>query len=165
MNTGDGHGSGFVRLDAHLDERNARFHRDGLAGSKFPGDALELRPVGPSQPHGRIPNTPGAVSLISFVLGGICFLSLSLLCSRVAILSIVYRGPGGHGEYWSWKLAAPPLGFFLAAWSFFHWAEFAVTAGWNREKCSVDCEQSHFRLFYLFIDFTDLVGDGLSFSS
>lgn len=30
------------------------------------------------------------------------------------------------------------LGFFLAAWSAFHWGEFAVTAGWNREKCSVD---------------------------
>ena len=31
------------------------------------------------------------------------------------------------------------LRFFIAAWSFFHWAEFAVTAGWNFEKCSVDC--------------------------
>ena len=27
----------------------------------------------------------------------------------------------------------------MASWAVFHWAEFAVTAGWNLEKCSVDC--------------------------
>jgi hypothetical protein len=27
----------------------------------------------------------------------------------------------------------------MASWALFHWAEFAVTAGWNLEKCSVDC--------------------------
>ncbi|KAK0490876.1 Isoprenylcysteine carboxyl methyltransferase family-domain-containing protein [Armillaria novae-zelandiae] len=30
------------------------------------------------------------------------------------------------------------LTFAAAAWSAFHWGEFAVTAGWNLEKCSVD---------------------------
>jgi len=30
------------------------------------------------------------------------------------------------------------LGFFGAAWAGFHWGEFAVTAGWNLDKCSVD---------------------------
>jgi protein-S-isoprenylcysteine O-methyltransferase len=44
---------------------------------------------------------------------------------------------GDFGGCW-W--ATPQLGFFIAAWSGFHWGEFAVTAGWNLEKCSVDCE-------------------------
>jgi protein-S-isoprenylcysteine O-methyltransferase len=44
---------------------------------------------------------------------------------------------GGLRDYW-W--ATSELGFFISAWSGFHWAEFAATAGWNLEKCSVDCE-------------------------
>ncbi|KAF7793667.1 hypothetical protein EIP86_004782 [Pleurotus ostreatoroseus] len=82
---------------------------------------LETQPVD-VVPLGRIPNTPLAASTISFLLG--CIFSLSL-----------YTFISGGGSYW-WSTYQ--LGFYLASWSAFHWGEFAVTAGWNREKCSVD---------------------------
>ncbi|KIO12702.1 hypothetical protein M404DRAFT_993684 [Pisolithus tinctorius Marx 270] len=75
------------------------------------------------EPHGNIPNTPLAASTISFALGALFSLGTALFLS------------GGRVCPW-W--ATYQLGFFLAAWSAFHWGEFAVTAGWNRDKCSVD---------------------------
>ncbi|KAG6378682.1 Isoprenylcysteine carboxyl methyltransferase family-domain-containing protein [Boletus reticuloceps] len=75
------------------------------------------------EPHGSIPNTPLAASTISFLLGGSFALGLFLFLQ------------GGFSSPW-W--ATHQLGFFVAAWSAFHWGEFAVTAGWNLEKCSVD---------------------------
>lgn len=78
-----------------------------------------------SQPQGNIPNTPLAVSTISFLLGSIFSLGLSVfLC-------------GGLSSFW---FATYQFAFFVASWSTFHWGEFAVTAGWNREKVSVDCK-------------------------
>lgn len=77
------------------------------------------------EPHGSIPNTPLAASTISFLLGGSFALGFYLFLQ------------GGFSSPW-W--ATYQLGFFVAAWSAFHWGEFAVTAGWNLEKCSVDCE-------------------------
>ncbi|KAL0949432.1 hypothetical protein HGRIS_009492 [Hohenbuehelia grisea] len=75
------------------------------------------------RPRGNIPNTPLAASTTSFILGAVfCFGALTSLGL-------------GFSQYW-WSTYQ--LGFFVAAWSFFHWAEFAVTAGWNLEKCSVD---------------------------
>lgn len=74
--------------------------------------------------RGSLPNTPLAVATIAFALGG-------LFC--VSFLTFVF---GGFERYW-WSTYQ--LAFFLAAWSFFHWAEFAVTAGWNLEKCNIDC--------------------------
>ncbi|EJD01223.1 ICMT-domain-containing protein [Fomitiporia mediterranea MF3/22] len=94
-----------------------------------------MRPAGPTQPHGTIPNTPGAVSFISFILGGICFLSFSTFLSKLAASGHLDQGVIDQTGWW-W--ATPQLGFFLAAWSIFHWGEFTVTAGWNRDKCSVD---------------------------
>lgn len=79
------------------------------------------------EPHGNIPNTPLAASTISFLLGGFFALGFFLFLQ------------GGLPSPW-W--ATYQLGFFVAAWSAFHWGEFAVTAGWNLEKCSVDCEHS-----------------------
>jgi hypothetical protein len=77
-----------------------------------------------SQPHGTLPNTPLTVSTISFLLGAIFSLGFSVfLC-------------GGLSSFW---FATYQLAFFVASWSAFHWGEFAVTAGWNREKVSVDC--------------------------
>lgn len=111
--------------------RNDLFDGDSVAGLP-PVDPLEMRPVESSLPRGRIPNTPGAVSLISFALGGICFLSLSVFLSKLSELGNV------KGSGWWW--ATPQLGFFTTAWSLFHWAEFSVTAGWNREKCSTSCK-------------------------
>jgi protein-S-isoprenylcysteine O-methyltransferase len=71
-----------------------------------------------------IPNTPLVVSSIAFLLGGIFALG--------ALTFLV----GGFRLWWS----TYQLGFFVAAWAGFHWGEFAVTAGWNLEKCSVDCK-------------------------
>lgn len=81
------------------------------------------------EPHGNIPNTPLAASTISFLLGSSFALGFSLFLQ------------GGFPSPW-W--ATYQLGFFVAAWSAFHWGEFAVTAGWNLEKCSVDCEHVQF---------------------
>jgi protein-S-isoprenylcysteine O-methyltransferase len=86
---------------------------------------LETVPLpGQAQAHRTIPNTPLVASLISFLLGCVCTLG-----------TITFFW-GGAGWWW----ATHQLGFFFAAWSAFHWGEFAVTAGWNLEKCSVDCE-------------------------
>ncbi|KIY49320.1 ICMT-domain-containing protein [Fistulina hepatica ATCC 64428] len=76
-----------------------------------------MKPVVGNEPHGNIPNTPLSVSAIAFLLGGVFFLGLATVALN---------------HFW-WR-----LGFFISAWSFFHWVEFAVTAGWNLEKCSVD---------------------------
>jgi len=91
-----------------------------------PSNPLETAPIYEAhRPRGGLPNTPLGVSLIAFLLG--CGFSLGFLLFTV----------GGLADSW-W--AKYQLGFFIAAWTAFHWAEFAVTAGWNREKCSVDCE-------------------------
>ncbi|KAL5530205.1 STE14 [Sanghuangporus sanghuang] len=122
-------------FDARLEQRNGRLKSNNFSELSSSKSTLEMRPVGPSQPHGRIPNTPGAVSLISFILGGICFLSLSTFFSKLVVSGVSHEG-FVNLEGWWW--ATPQLGFFLAAWSIFHWAEFVVTAGWNRDNCSVD---------------------------
>jgi protein-S-isoprenylcysteine O-methyltransferase len=72
---------------------------------------------------GALPNTPLTASTISFLLGW------------VFSLGVLTFLRGGFGSWWN----SYQLGFFVAAWSGFHWGEFAVTAGWNLEKCSVDC--------------------------
>jgi protein-S-isoprenylcysteine O-methyltransferase len=80
-----------------------------------------------AKPHGSVPNTPLAASTISFLLGSTFTFGFLIFLS------------GGFSSYW---FATHQLGFFIASWSAFHWGEFAVTAGWNREKVSVDC--THF---------------------
>lgn len=87
--------------------------------------ALDTTPREPEWHGGNIPNTPLAVCTISFLLGALFSLGMALfLC-------------GGLVSPW-W--ATYQLGFFIATWSVFHWGEFAVTAGWNRDRCSVNCE-------------------------
>ncbi|KIK68043.1 hypothetical protein GYMLUDRAFT_191028 [Collybiopsis luxurians FD-317 M1] len=71
---------------------------------------------------GNLPNTPFAAATISFVLG-------STFCLGLLIFL------GAFSMFW-WTNYQ--LGFFFAAWSAFHFGEFAVTAGWNLEKCSVE---------------------------
>lgn len=107
--------------DDSFDGFDRRFRQRELNRS----NGLETIPVVDlPQSHGNIPNTPLAASTISFLLGSTFALGLfTFLC-------------GGFERYW-WSTYQ--LGFFVAAWSAFHWGEFAVTAGWNREKCSVDC--------------------------
>lgn len=85
--------------------------------------ALDTTPREPEWHGGNIPNTPLAVCTISFLLGALFSLGMALfLC-------------GGLVSPW-W--ATYQLGFFIATWSVFHWGEFAVTAGWNRDRCSVN---------------------------
>ncbi|GBE79677.1 protein-s-isoprenylcysteine O-methyltransferase [Sparassis latifolia] len=85
-------------------------------------DPLSTTPSEPSlRPHGRIPNTPLAVSCISALLG--------ILFALGAVIFVV-----GVRQDWS----IDRLGFYIAAWAVFHWGEFAVTAGWNQNKCSID---------------------------
>ena len=86
------------------------------------------------QPHGSVPNTPLAASTISFLLGSIFTIGFSTFLSR------------GLDNFW---FATYQLGFFVAALSAFHWGEYAVTAGWNRQKVSVDCMYFHHRFLYL----------------
>lgn len=86
---------------------------------------LETNPV-THLAHGKIPNTPLASSTIAFLLGGLFALGT---------YTFLFELPFAR-----WCMTYQ-LGYFIAAWAFFHWAEFAVTAGWNYEKCSVDCAQ------------------------
>lgn len=100
-----------------------RFQQRAAMGTS----ALETKPIASvaQASRGNIPNTPLASSLIAFCLG-ITFTAGSLLVALGGIQgSVVFT---------------TQLGFFVASWAIFHWLEFAVTAGWNREKCSVDCK-------------------------
>lgn len=91
-----------------------------------PRNPLETVPTQAHEsPHGNIPNTPLSVATVAAGLAIVFTLGAGLFISG-----------GVTGSWW----ATYHLGFFMAAWSFFHWAEFAVTAGWNREKLSVDCK-------------------------
>lgn len=87
--------------------------------------SLETQPIPSASKTGNIlPNTPLAASTISFLLGCVFTFGITVFLSD------------GPGAWWR----TPQLGFYIASWAAFHWGEFAVTAGWNREKCSVDCE-------------------------
>lgn len=95
------------------------------------GDALETIPTDTANPYrGKyIPNTPLGASIVS-----VC-LAITFTLGLVLFL----RGPivfGSQDDRWR------PLGLFLACWAGFHWGEYAVCAGWNRARCSVDCELS-----------------------
>jgi len=83
---------------------------------------LETTPAA-NQHKGHIPNTPAASAVIAFCLGGV--LSFGLYTATIDVFSVAIRVPY-------------QLGFYIAAWAFFHWAEFSVTAAWNLEKCNVD---------------------------
>ncbi|KAG8953723.1 hypothetical protein FRC04_001927 [Tulasnella sp. 424] len=89
-----------------------------------PPNPLETAPAdATNRPDGRLPNTPLMMSCIAFCLGSV-----------FAMGSLVFVIGGVPGSL----CADYRLGFFAASWAFFHFAEFAVTAGWNRPKVSVD---------------------------
>ena len=91
-----------------------------------PPNPLETAPAdATNRPDGGLPNTPLMMSCIAFCLGSV-----------FAMGSLVFAIGGVPGS----RYADYRLGFFAASWAFFHFAEFAVTAGWNRPKVSVDCE-------------------------
>ncbi|KAH9062828.1 Isoprenylcysteine carboxyl methyltransferase family-domain-containing protein [Lactarius vividus] len=109
-----------VEVSAHSDAFEQRLRER----ERLRNRPLEMVPEpAAAQPHGSIPNTPLAVSTVSFLLGATFALGSSMfLC-------------GGFYGFW---FATYQVGFFVASWSAFHWGEFAVTAGWNREKVSID---------------------------
>lgn len=89
---------------------------------------LETVPAKGVPTNGNIPNTPLASSFIAFCLGTVFTLGSLLFVA------------GGYGSSWLTSWLTSQFGAFAASWAIFHYLEFAVTAGWNREKCSVDCE-------------------------
>jgi len=107
-------------MTSNVDDLEERLRRRFIVNSH----PLETVPDADTvRPRGNIPNTPLAASITSLILGIVfCFGVLTFFGA-------------GFSQYW-WSTFQ--LGFFVAAWAFFHWAEFAVTAGWNFEKCSVD---------------------------
>jgi protein-S-isoprenylcysteine O-methyltransferase len=102
---------------------------------------LETLPVAARVDDGAFPpNTPLAASTTSFILGSVFSVGLYLVLTNSNVLNTFV-----HPASWKDVAFTQPsvqLSFFMAAWAFFHWAEFAVTAGWNREKCSTHCELS-----------------------
>ncbi len=94
-------------------------------------NALETIPSA-NHHQGKIPNTPAASSTIAFCLGGL--FSFGLYTAVLDAFSKPFQTPY-------------QLGLYLAAWAFFHWAEFTVTAAWNLEKCSIDCTSFSTQIF------------------
>lgn len=86
-------------------------------------NSLETKPIH-VKPQGSIPNTPLASATIAFILGGFFTAGLCMTASDLISLRISFPYQ---------------LGIYLSSWAFFHWAEFGVTAGWNLEKCTIDC--------------------------
>ncbi|KIM29520.1 hypothetical protein M408DRAFT_8173 [Serendipita vermifera MAFF 305830] len=80
------------------------------------------------------PNTPLAASTTSFLLGSVVSLGLWLVLNNSHLITVILQ-PALWRDV-AFNLPGVQLPFFFAAWAFFHWAEFAVTAGWNRDKCS-----------------------------
>ena len=89
---------------------------------------LETVPAKGVPTNGNIPNTPLASSFIAFCLGTVFTLGSLLFVA------------GGYGSSWLTSWLTYQFGAFAASWAVFHYLEFAVTAGWNQEKCSVDYE-------------------------
>ena len=75
----------------------------------------------------KLPNTPLAASTISFLLGALFLLGILIFLK----------------QDFQYGVITSQMGFFFAAWAAFHWGEFAVTAGWNLSKCSVDCASNN----------------------
>jgi len=83
------------------------------------------------------PNTPFAASTTSFLLGAAFSIGLYLVLNNSDVLGLLLSL--SSWEDVAFNRPGVQFPFFIAAYAFFHWAEFAVTAGWNREKCSTQC--------------------------
>ncbi|CAA7259864.1 unnamed protein product [Cyclocybe aegerita] len=106
--------------DAQFD----RLHERTRQRANMTQNPLETNPVSSANAHrGTIPNTPLGSSTVAFLLGATFGIGL------FATLVDEFSRP---------RWLTYQVSFYLASWAFFHWAEFAVTAGWNLEKCSVD---------------------------
>ncbi|KAH9938214.1 ICMT-domain-containing protein [Fomitopsis serialis] len=108
-------------MDGDSDSFEERLRQRAKTKQSHPLDTVPTDPG--LRPRGKIPNTPLAASTLAFLLG------------IVFALGFITFAFGGFDRFW-WTTYQ--LGFYLAAWAAFHWGEFAVTAGWNRDKCSID---------------------------
>jgi len=105
--------------------------------------SLETQPTRLDLHKGRIPNTPLASATISFLLGSVFALAVRALFVNLglsaALFDLVKTGNVAL-ETIAFNDPLVQLSFFFATWSAFHWGEFAMTAGWNRARATVDCK-------------------------
>ena len=105
--------------------------------------SLETQPTVLDLHKGWIPNTPLASATISFLLGSVFALAVRALFVNLglpaAFFDFVKAGKVAAGTI-AFNRPLVQLSFFFMTWSVFHWGEFAITAGWNRPRVSVDCE-------------------------
>jgi hypothetical protein len=96
--------------------------------------------------HNDIPNTILSVSIISTILGGILFTSFTLVGLS---LSGCIKSSTSGAEWGMW--ARPQLGVYFGCMALFHLSEFWTTAGWNKDRLSVDGEsfQPPLSVFFL----------------
>lgn len=92
--------------------------------------------------HNDIPNTILSVSIISTILGGILFTSFTLVGLS---LSGCIKSSTSGAEWGTW--ARPQLGVYFGCMALFHLSEFWTTAGWNKDRLSVDGESLVYPLF------------------
>jgi protein-S-isoprenylcysteine O-methyltransferase len=98
--------------------------------------------------HNDIPNTILSVSIISTILGGILFTSFTLVgLSLSGWIKTSTSGDFDRAEWGMW--ARPQLGVYFGCMALFHLSEFWTTAGWNKDRLSVDGESSQILLSYL----------------
>jgi hypothetical protein len=87
--------------------------------------------------HNDIPNTILSVSIISTILGGILFTSFTLVgLSLSGWIKTSSNGNVNGAEWGTW--ARPQLGVYFGCMALFHLSEFWTTAGWNKDRLSVD---------------------------
>ena len=105
--------------------------------------SLETQPTVRDLHKGRIPNTPLASATISFLLGSIFALAVRALFVNLGLSAVLFdlvrTGKVALGTI-AFNNPLVQLSFFFATWSAFHWGEFAMTAGWNRARVTVDCK-------------------------
>lgn len=105
--------------------------------------SLETQPTVRDLHKGRIPNTPLASATISFLLGSIFALAVRALFVNLGLSAVLFdlvrTGKVALGTI-AFNNPHVQLSFFFATWSAFHWGEFAITAGWNRARATVDCK-------------------------
>ena len=105
--------------------------------------SLETQPTVLDLRKGWIPNTPLASATISFLLGSIFALAVRALFVNLglsaALFDLVKTGKVAVGTI-AFNKPLVQLSFFFMTWSVFHWGEFAITAGWNRPRVTVDCK-------------------------
>lgn len=130
----------------------AHVFQTSSSSSSSSGLSLEARHY---KAHNDIPNTILSVSIISTILGGILFTSFTLVgLSLSGWITTSSNGNLSGAEWGTW--ARPQLGVYFGCMALFHLSEFWTTAGWNKDRLSVDGESSQVPLFFLSSLFTPI---------